>query len=232
MTEAEWLRCYDPSTLLAHLRSRQWHHHPFRRRKMRLFGCACVRRVWRFLNAEGQRQLEMAEELAEGLRPQPTAEEAPPPPFLDRLTFADSDGKARAAAFLAQDRNAGTAAMEASRVALWVFVSEIRAGTSTDGVQYQEIEEQRRLVHEIAGNPFQPPDPVPARQDREVARLARAAYEERELPSGHLDNARLSILSDALEEAGSTDETLLDHLRSAGPHVRGCWALDLLLVKR
>ena len=61
--------------------------------------------------------------------------------------------------------------------------------------------------------------------------LARAAYEERELPSGHLDNARLGVLSDALEEAGCTDEALLGHLRGAGPHVRGCWALDLVLAK-
>ena len=36
---------------------------------------------------------------------------------------------------------------------------------------------------------------------------------------------------DALEEARCDDEALLSHLRSPGPHVRGCWALDLVLGK-
>jgi hypothetical protein len=48
------------------------------------------------------------------------------------------------------------------------------------------------------------------------------------LHSGHLDNARLAVLSDALEEAGC-DDAILSHLRSPGPHVRGCWAVDLCL---
>jgi hypothetical protein len=48
---------------------------------------------------------------------------------------------------------------------------------------------------------------------------------------GTLDNDRLAVLSDALEEAGCDDADLLDHLRSPGPHVRGCWVLDLLLGK-
>jgi hypothetical protein len=62
--------------------------------------------------------------------------------------------------------------------------------------------------------------------------LAQAVYEDRELPSGHLDAARLAVLADMLEEAGATDPQLLTHLRSAGPHVRGCHALDALLGKR
>jgi hypothetical protein len=64
-----------------------------------------------------------------------------------------------------------------------------------------------------------------------VAGIATAAYEARILPSGELDTARLAVLADALEEAGCTDDTLLNHLHGPGPHVRGCWALDLLLGK-
>jgi hypothetical protein len=37
---------------------------------------------------------------------------------------------------------------------------------------------------------------------------------------------------DALEDAGVADAALLAHLRGPGPHVRGCFALDLLLGKR
>ena len=39
------------------------------------------------------------------------------------------------------------------------------------------------------------------------------------------------IVADALEEAGCDDADILNHLRSPGPHVRGCWALDLILGK-
>jgi pSer/pThr/pTyr-binding forkhead associated (FHA) protein len=41
----------------------------------------------------------------------------------------------------------------------------------------------------------------------------------------------LPKLADALEDAGCTDAEMLGHLRAEGPHVRGCWAVDLLLGK-
>lgn len=56
--------------------------------------------------------------------------------------------------------------------------------------------------------------------------------DERELPSGHFDAGRLAILADALEEAGCTDADILSHCRSPGPHVRGCWVVDLILGKK
>jgi hypothetical protein len=40
---------------------------------------------------------------------------------------------------------------------------------------------------------------------------------------------RLCELADALEHAGCTNPMILDHCRSTGPHLRGCWVLDLLL---
>ena len=51
------------------------------------------------------------------------------------------------------------------------------------------------------------------------------------IDDGSLDPVRLAILADALEEAGCDSEDLLAHLRSPGPHVRGCWAVDLVLGK-
>jgi hypothetical protein len=41
--------------------------------------------------------------------------------------------------------------------------------------------------------------------------------------------AALPVLADALEEAGCLDAALLSHLRGPGPHVRGCWAVGVLL---
>jgi hypothetical protein len=62
-----------------------------------------------------------------------------------------------------------------------------------------------------------------------VTCLAQAAYEHRQLPSGHLDPARLAVLADALEDAGCTDAELLAHLRGPRSHVRGCHGIDALL---
>jgi hypothetical protein len=79
--------------------------------------------------------------------------------------------------------------------------------------------------------PFAPDAPRVLELPPDAAPLAQAAYDERTLPSGMLDAVRLAILADALEEAGSTTSDILLHLRSPGPHVRGCWALDLVLGK-
>jgi hypothetical protein len=62
-------------------------------------------------------------------------------------------------------------------------------------------------------------------------KLAQAVYDDHDLPSGHLDAARLAVLADMLEEADCSDAHMLEHLRSPGPHVRGCWVVDLLLGK-
>ena len=40
----------------------------------------------------------------------------------------------------------------------------------------------------------------------------------------------MPILADALQDAGCDRDDILDHLRDAKQtHVRGCWALDLVL---
>ena len=57
------------------------------------------------------------------------------------------------------------------------------------------------------------------------------AAEERRLPEGTLDPDFLAVLAEALEEAGCTDPAVLDHLRGPGPHVRGCWPVELILGK-
>ena len=78
-------------------------------------------------------------------------------------------------------------------------------------------------------NAFRPVSLDAAHRTTSVVSLARAAYLERRLAGGELDPMRLPIVADALEDAGCTDAELLGHLRGPGPHVRGCWAVDLLL---
>jgi hypothetical protein len=95
--------------------------------------------------------------------------------------------------------------------------------------------ERVALLRCVFGCPFQPPPSLDAPllnwNDGAAVKLAQAIYEERSIPSGHLDAARLAVLADMLEEAGATDAQLLSHLRSAGPHVRGCFAVDAILGK-
>ena len=89
-------------------------------------------------------------------------------------------------------------------------------------------------VRDIIGNPFRPTTLDPAIltwNDATVVHLAQAAYDERQMPAGTLDNGRLAVLADALEEAGCTDADILSHCRSGGEHVRGCWVVDLVLGK-
>jgi hypothetical protein len=90
-------------------------------------------------------------------------------------------------------------------------------------------------VRDIFGNPFRPLPPVPPSllewNGGLVRSLAQAVYDDRHLPSGHLDAGRLAVLADALEDAGCADADVLAHLRGGGPHVRGCWVIDLLLGK-
>jgi hypothetical protein len=42
----------------------------------------------------------------------------------------------------------------------------------------------------------------------------------------------LAVKADALLDAGCGDEDLIQHCREPGPHVRGCWAVDLILGKQ
>jgi hypothetical protein len=90
-----------------------------------------------------------------------------------------------------------------------------------------QLRRQAEVIRCVFGNPFRPVAFDPAWRTPAVVSLAEAAYDERILPSGELDPQRLAILADALEEAGPEGE-LLRHLRGPGPHVRGCWAVDLV----
>jgi hypothetical protein len=89
-------------------------------------------------------------------------------------------------------------------------------------------------IRDIFGNPFGRVNlslAVLGWNDATVVRLGRAAYDERRMPAGTLDNQRLAVLADALEEAGCIAASILGHLRGLGPHVRGCWGVDLVIGK-
>src|SRR5262249_25900062 len=102
-------------------------------------------------------------------------------------------------------------------------------------IKRQIRQQQCALVRCIFGNPFRASSSLEESllvwNGGLVGKLAESTYENRELPSSLLDNARLAVLADALEEAGADDPALLGHLRDGGPHCRGCHVVDLLLNK-
>jgi hypothetical protein len=234
MTEADWLACTDPGPMLEHLRAKASD------RKLRLFACACCRRTWGLLQAEGRRAVEAAEGHADGLvaadqmRQAGTEARRPVGDFYEAANLGGhgvvlTGGLAAAEAAACCTAPAALSCERAARFAALAFGQPaegiIPLGSPAEGVA------QCRLLRDIFANPFRPVTPSAAWQTPQVVALAQAAYDQRELPAGPLDPARLAVLADALEEAGCADAGLLGHLRGPGPHVRGCWAVDLLLGK-
>jgi hypothetical protein len=89
---------------------------------------------------------------------------------------------------------------------------------------HNEAANQAALLRDIFGNPFRPVPLSPDwRTDTAVA-IARQTYDSR-------DFSAMPILADALQDAGCDNDDILAHCRGPGPHVRGCWVVDLVLGK-
>jgi hypothetical protein len=89
---------------------------------------------------------------------------------------------------------------------------------------HPERTDQAQILRCLVGNPFRPLACTSAWRTDTVLALARLMYESREFSA-------MPILADALQDAGCDSEDILDHCRSSGPHVRGCWVVDLVLGK-
>ena len=243
MTEGEWLACMRP--MLEFLRGRA------SERKLRLFACACVQRIAHLLDDDRSRwALRVASDYAEG---RVTTED------LDRARVdawtveVDRDPEGFVAPIAidnlqwwCQMTDVGDVAPSCdSRLdpvvrASWAVTLENAWASAITTASYagaatrpygEDLFAQVSLLRCVFGNPFRPVSlPATCRTPTAVA-LARAAYDESELPAGTLDPDRLAVLSDALEDAGCNSAKMLGHLRREGPHVRGCWVIDLLLGK-
>ena len=155
------------------------------------------------------------------------------PPPLNPNALARHNAEAFDTAAAAGDAEADSAADRAAELALGAV-----SDWSPDSPAGQtEIRKQSHFLSDIVRVSVPtlttPPQPLPPAvlnwNDRAIPRLAEAIYEARRLPEGTLDNAQLAILADALLDAGCENEALIQHCRSAGPHVLGCWAIDLVL---
>jgi hypothetical protein len=225
LTADDWDACRYPGTMLPHLRTAS-------ARKLRLFLCACCRRTWGALFDErSRRAVEAAELWADGLM---TTRDLKPiqlaaclvdkPREFDRTILNrvsipkqyEGDSRyyyaaraARSVAILRKDWvvNTAWAASEAAGDPAAVAAEQVA---------------QSDIIRDIFGNPFRRVSFSSSwRTDTAVA-LASQMYESREFGA-------MPILADALQDARCDNEDVLNHCRGPGPHVRGCWVVDLVL---
>jgi hypothetical protein len=215
--EQDWLAAVSIHELMQHLPPGA------EGRRLRLFACAACRTLNHVLLPEGQALLAAAEEYADDL--------------IGRSMLYDAREDASA-----PKRYARTPAIESTHLAVlsvaWgaapsYRVQDTQAVTRT----VQLVCEARRLagwqkgdvelavlLRDIFGNPFRPVAFDPTWRTGTAVELARGMYEAREF-------AAMPILADALQDAGCDNEDVLTHCRGPGPHVRGCWVVDLVLGK-
>jgi hypothetical protein len=232
MTESDWNSCADPQAMLDFLLAAGKGSD----RKLRLFACASCRGVWKDLgDAASRAAIEVAERFADGeATPEELSESgsaAGDAPWA-AIRAGDSHGESAHAASWVTAPGAGAAADITARFARGCVRDEANAGAWV-ATRPDEERRQAHLLRDVFGAlPFCPvtiDQSLLGWNGRTVVKMAQAIYDGRLLPSGHLDPQRLSVLADALEEAGCSNADVLGHLRSPGPHVRGWFLVDLLL---
>jgi hypothetical protein len=252
MTEAEWLACTDPQKMLEFLGGKASD------RKLRLFVVACCRRIRHLdLDEYSHGLIGVAERLADGLATDEvlsTAIQSRPRhrikgvhiidialAYLPGTPRYDTCAGASSAAIVLTNSVVDLAAWGllaagdalgidvATRNAIYMGSPDVpdpRIREAISATFTREHVAHANLLRDLFGPlPFHPVSLVDlAWLTPPVANLARAVYDERAFD-------RLPILADALEDAGCHDAGILAHCRGPGPHVRGCWVVDLLLGK-
>jgi hypothetical protein len=220
MTEAEWLACDDPVSLMDHLarrhptRALRLLNHKLTREKGRLLLTGLARQVWDELKDDrSRRAVEVAELYARG-----------------EATEGELSGAYSQASY-AREESWSSRILEARQLAcdavIWddaldVTIEQILGSFGTEG--FPDPEQFAGVIRCVFGNPFRAVSVDPGWLSSDVVALARGAYQDHAFD-------RLPVLADALQDAGCDNADLLGHLRGPGPHVRGCWALDLVLGK-
>jgi hypothetical protein len=231
MTEAEWLACDLPYDMWGYL-DNVVHaaRRPAGRRKLRLFACACCRAMWQFLPEVDQRRaVEIAEAYADEQCDLAELAQA-----KDRAWHSNCNLVRQHIAKGRPRDQERSHVLLAAHAAGWVAHKQARAaaGKAAGNLQWIKTgQDQSRLIchllRDLFGNPFRPVtvDPAWLRwSDGTVVKIAQGIYEERAFD-------RMPILADALLDAGCDNEDILSHCRGEGPHVRGCWVIDLILGK-
>lgn len=225
MTEAEWLDCADPMPMLEFLGPKRLDS------RLRRLAVECCRRV-RYLIAEGvfRAAADAGEAFADDPRNRKSTIKAMALASIEawrqipQYSLSANPHQLRAA------RSAVATCAPTDRLAAFKAMQLAAQAVNlndADCCAFVELQHQAVLVREIFGNPFCPAiidSSWLAWNDGTIPELAQAIYDQRAFD-------RLPILADALEVAGCTNADILNHCRHPGPHVRGCWVVDLILGK-
>jgi hypothetical protein len=230
VTEAEWLAAADPLPMLDYL----WEKTSDR--KMRLYACGCCRRMWHLLECDGSRKAIEASELYADRRITQqqlaaacgVARRVSVQAFNNRLPSVPSPAALEAIYAAQEVARSALLKVRKAQLKLTLPASAILRATVCAELSNSTRHEERKLLADllrhVAGNPFRPQAVAAECLTSTVVSVAHMIYDERAFD-------RMPVLADALEDAGCADAELLGHLHRPGPHVRGCWALDLILAK-
>ena len=205
-TEQEWLKCNDPVQMIDLLED------AYSDRKLRLWGCASLRLVWSMLKEESFRDsVIFAEDFADCLASEGELEKAR---AEAQWTFeiVESIGLSQA------EYDLTLAAASITNSSAFQGARSVAECTEINGKLGSA------LCRDIFGNPFRPVLLDPRWLSSTVFNLASTIYDERVWE-------RMPILGDALMDAGCDSDEIIQHCQGPGPHVRGCWVVDLLLGK-
>lgn len=197
-------------------------------RKVRLFGCACVREVWDDLPEEELRQaVWVCERFADGQSTATELREASR--VAGNLYQGIGDIVADHTPQIVRDLCHPTpsfAMAEGSSAGMSAVVAEVRADKHTPWhvARKRAKQVQCHFLRDIFGNPFRTTEFDPVWRSEAAVALAESIYADRAFD-------RMTILADALEEGRCDDSDVLNHCRTDGPHVRGCWVVDAVLGK-
>ena len=225
MTEEEWLT--GTGDLLTNVIDKASD------RKLRLFACACCRRVGDYLwsGSLGQAAILTAEKFADGITT--TRELDALQQLVEGQLELYPEEPVYEPSYWVCARNIREAVERSALYAANLSTLSIAPNADYFDARCkkrwdEELAAQVSLLRDIFGNPFRSQPTVDSSwlswNDGVIPKLAQAIYDDRAFD-------RLPILADALEEAGCTNADILNHCRQPGEHVRGCWVVDLVLGK-
>ncbi len=232
MLESMWHERNDPKQLVLFLSNRARRSRARQpERKFRLFACACCRLIWDGLEDQRSRTaVEVCEQFADGMANRKELTRARRGAYTVRkrliratpITERDKRQQFAVRAAHLSEAACGTYGGEAAGAAGYHASIALTTSRNLTGAAAAKL--VCDVLRDIFGNPVHPVSAEPSWQTATVVSLAQAIYDQRRFQD-------MPILADALEEAGCTNEEVLAHCRSEGPHTRGCWLVDLLLGK-
>jgi hypothetical protein len=223
VTEKEWLKEKSHVQWMANfLGDRGLPRTKVGRRKLRLFACGCCRVAWDILPDDRLREaVSTAERFADG---QASKDElAAARAAIATMTYDSGPfGRAPSGVRVAIDMAVAATDTQAYSAAFSMTATQSPLGGRMKSAAAEMY--LCELIRCVFGNPFRPVAVERAWRTSTVVDRARGIYEERAFD-------RLPILADALQDAGCESPEVLGHCRGGGPHVRGCWVVDLVLGK-